>query len=211
MPYEHFQMSLDLCFATLWSNSMSTLLLVSSVPIKSIFGIFIYSVHSGTFLYNTCSSFQLWLFKQNPFSLDVKFNDDGTRIIASRLLIQAVNISDTNGEKEMVRALRNVCHQSSLNVSVFHPYFVFFDQVNKVYKHCPILGVLSVYMYQELGCVMWQYLIILKILYLRRKMLIQNGFFTFYTINKHFYMISEFFMPDNYTKVSEKEHHYGRA
>ena len=72
---------------------------------------------------------QLWLFKPNPFSLDVKFNEDGTRIIASRLLIQAVNISDTNGEKEMVRALRNICHQSSLNVSVFHPYFVFFDQV----------------------------------------------------------------------------------
>jgi hypothetical protein len=65
----------------------------------------------------------------------VKFNDDGTRIIASRLLIQAVNISDTNGEKEMVRALRNICHQSPLNVSVFHPYFVFFDQVSQLIIH----------------------------------------------------------------------------
>jgi hypothetical protein len=96
------------------------------------------------------------LFKQNPFSLDVKFNDDGTRIIASRLLIQAVNISDTNGEKEMVRALRNVCHQSPLNVSVFHPYFVFFDQVNKVYECFPMFEVLLVYVGEELGCVIWQ-------------------------------------------------------
>lgn len=72
---------------------------------------------------------QLWLFKPNPFSLDVKFNDDGTKIIASRFMIQAVNISDGNMEKEMVRDLRRICHESHLNVSVFHPYFVFFDQV----------------------------------------------------------------------------------
>ncbi|CAD7011709.1 unnamed protein product [Ceratitis capitata] len=40
-----------------------------------------------------------WLFPGNPFSLDVKFNEDETRIIASRFLIQAVNITDTNHEK----------------------------------------------------------------------------------------------------------------
>ncbi|KAJ9590428.1 hypothetical protein L9F63_016515, partial [Diploptera punctata] len=88
---------------------------------------------------------ELWLFKPNPFSLDVKFNEDGTRIIASRMLIQAVNISDTNGEKEMVRALRDICHQSPLNVSVFHPYFVFFDQFELVRPtsiQCMIIGAL---------------------------------------------------------------------
>lgn len=72
---------------------------------------------------------QLWLFKPNPFSLDVKFNADGTKIIASRFMIQAVNISDGNMEKDMVRELRKIAHDSPLNVSVFHPYFVFFDQV----------------------------------------------------------------------------------
>lgn len=44
-------------------------------------------------------------------------------------MIQAVNISDGNHEKEMVRALRQIAHDSPLNVTVFHPYFVFFDQV----------------------------------------------------------------------------------
>lgn len=69
-----------------------------------------------------------WLFPTNPFSLDVKFNDNGTKIIASRMLIQAVNITDTNHEKVMVQDLRQICKDSPLNVSVFHPYFVFFDQ-----------------------------------------------------------------------------------
>lgn len=51
------------------------------------------------------------------------------KIIASRFLIQAINISGTNHEKEMVKALRQVVSESPLNASVFHPYFVFFDQV----------------------------------------------------------------------------------
>lgn len=73
---------------------------------------------------------QLWLFKPNPFSLDVKFNEEGTKIVASRLMIQAVNISDGNMEKDMVRELRRIAHESPFNVTVFHPYFVFFDQVS---------------------------------------------------------------------------------
>uniref|UniRef100_A0A0A9X8T6 Patched domain-containing protein 3 n=3 Tax=Lygus hesperus TaxID=30085 RepID=A0A0A9X8T6_LYGHE len=74
----------------------------------------------------------LWLFKPNPFSLDVKFNEDGTRIIASRFMIQGVNISDANMEKDMVRDLRRIAKESDLNVTVFHPYFVFFDQFELV-------------------------------------------------------------------------------
>lgn len=73
-----------------------------------------------------------WLFPGNPFSLDVRLNDEETQIIASRFLIQAVNITDTNHEKEMVRDLRKICKDSPLNASIFHPYFVFFDQFELV-------------------------------------------------------------------------------
>lgn len=73
-----------------------------------------------------------WLFPGNPFSLDVRFNEEETQIIASRFLIQAVNITDTNHEKEMVRDLRKICKDSPLNASIFHPYFVFFDQFELV-------------------------------------------------------------------------------
>ena len=65
-------------------------------------------------------------------SLDVKFDKKGEHIIASRFLIQAVNISGTNQEKEMVKELRRICAESPLNASVFHPYFVFFDQFELV-------------------------------------------------------------------------------
>ncbi|XP_035436097.2 patched domain-containing protein 3 [Spodoptera frugiperda] len=75
---------------------------------------------------------ELWLFPANPFSLDVRFNEAGNRIVASRFLVQAVNISGTNHEKEMVKALREVVAKSPLNASVFHPYFVFFDQFELV-------------------------------------------------------------------------------
>lgn len=88
---------------------------------------------------------ELWLFPANPFSLDVKFNDAGNRIIASRFLIQAVNVTDTNQEKDMVIALRKICHESPLNASVFHPYFVFFDQfmlVRPTTIQCMIIGAL---------------------------------------------------------------------
>lgn len=67
--------------------------------------------------------------------MDVKFNEDETQIVASRFLIQAVNVSDTNHEKDMVKILRKVCDESPLNVSVFHPYFVFFDQVRIDYTY----------------------------------------------------------------------------
>uniref|UniRef100_A0A182VL42 SSD domain-containing protein n=1 Tax=Anopheles merus TaxID=30066 RepID=A0A182VL42_ANOME len=75
---------------------------------------------------------EIWLFPANPFSLDVKFNEAGTKILASRFMIQAVNITDTNHEKVMVKDLRQICKNSPLNATVFHPYFVFFDQFELV-------------------------------------------------------------------------------
>ncbi|CAH1990145.1 unnamed protein product [Acanthoscelides obtectus] len=75
---------------------------------------------------------ELWLAPSSAFSLDVKFDDAGEDIIAMRFLIQAVNISGTEHEKEMVRALRKICKESTLNCTVFHPYFVFFDQFELV-------------------------------------------------------------------------------
>ncbi|XP_060529201.1 patched domain-containing protein 3 [Cylas formicarius] len=76
---------------------------------------------------------ELWLAESSAFSLDVKFDEKNeNEIIAMRFLIQVVNISGTEHEKEMVRALRKISHDSPLNVTVFHPYFVFFDQFELV-------------------------------------------------------------------------------
>ncbi|XP_033320041.1 patched domain-containing protein 3 isoform X2 [Bombus bifarius] len=86
-----------------------------------------------------------WLSPKSSFSLDVKFDQAEEHIIASRFLIQAVNVSGTNQEKDMVKELRRICAQSSLNASVFHPYFVFFDQFELVKPtsiQCMVFGAL---------------------------------------------------------------------
>lgn len=88
---------------------------------------------------------ELWLYPNSAFSLDVKFDDTGEKIVASRFLIQAVNVSGTNQEKDMVKELRGICANSPLNASVFHPYFVFFDQfelVRPTSLQCMIFGAL---------------------------------------------------------------------
>ncbi|KAI4492180.1 hypothetical protein M0802_009986 [Mischocyttarus mexicanus] len=88
---------------------------------------------------------EIWLYSTSTFSLDVKFDENDEHIMASRFLIQAVNVSGTNQEKEMVKELRTICKDSSLNASVFHPYFVFFDQFELVRPtsiQCMIFGAL---------------------------------------------------------------------
>jgi len=50
-------------------------------------------------------------------------------IFCGRFVIQGAHIYNTNMEKQFVEELRAVCHASSYNVSVYHPYFVYFDQV----------------------------------------------------------------------------------
>ncbi|XP_058795764.1 patched domain-containing protein 3 [Phymastichus coffea] len=73
-----------------------------------------------------------FLYPTSTWALDVKFDDNTEHIVASRFLIQAVNVSGTNNEKDMVRELRQICEDSPLNATVFHPYFVFFDQFELV-------------------------------------------------------------------------------
>ena len=68
------------------------------------------------------------------YSQDVKFSQPDVHtqdisIIASRFLIQGAKIYNANDEKIFVEELREVCHGSKYNVTVFHPYFIYFDQV----------------------------------------------------------------------------------
>lgn len=75
----------------------------------------------------------------------MKFNEDHSRILASRFLIQAINITDTNHEKQMVKDLRAICKDSLVNMTIFHPYFVFFDQFELVRPtsiQCMVIGAL---------------------------------------------------------------------
>ena len=48
-------------------------------------------------------------------------------------MIQGAHIYDTNQEQKFVEELRAVCHASLFNVTVFHPFFIFFDQFLMVF------------------------------------------------------------------------------
>ena len=64
------------------------------------------------------------------YSEDIRFSEDNSRVIASRFIIQTVNISNSNEERDMAQSLRQIAKDQAphLNVTVFHPFFVFFDQ-----------------------------------------------------------------------------------
>lgn len=64
----------------------------------------------------------------NPYAQDVTFNEDYTRIIASRFIIQTFEILDANDDKDMMETLRKVALDAPFNVTVFNPFFIYFDQ-----------------------------------------------------------------------------------
>ena len=68
--------------------------------------------------------------KGDTNNLDVAFNEDYTRIIASRFVIQTYKIRDANEDKYMMETLRKVADESKFEVTVFNPFFIFFDQVS---------------------------------------------------------------------------------
>ena len=69
----------------------------------------------------------------SSYSQDVDFSDDGQHLIGARFMIQGAHIYDSNQEKHFVEELRSVCHQSPFNATVYHPFFIFFDQFLMVF------------------------------------------------------------------------------
>ena len=53
-----------------------------------------------------------------------------TEIVGSRFVLQGYRILNSRDEAKVVEELRNICHHSNYNVTVFHPYFIYFDQVH---------------------------------------------------------------------------------
>ncbi|XP_044014155.1 patched domain-containing protein 3-like [Aphidius gifuensis] len=68
----------------------------------------------------------------HPFSLDIHYDESGKHIIGSRYLIQARNVTGTLQQTAMLNELRQICKNSGLNATVFHPYFIFVDQFDLV-------------------------------------------------------------------------------
>ena len=52
-----------------------------------------------------------------------------TEIVGSRFVLQGYRILNSRDEAKVVEELRNICHHSNYNVTVFHPFFIYYDQV----------------------------------------------------------------------------------
>lgn len=62
-------------------------------------------------------------------SIDVAFDENKTRILASRFIIQGYDVKDLEEDKKMISNLRKIAEESPLDVIVYHPTFAYYDQV----------------------------------------------------------------------------------
>ncbi|XP_065559917.1 patched domain-containing protein 3-like [Artemia franciscana] len=107
----------------------------------------------------------------NEFALDVAFTENGGGIKGSRFLIQTVDLAGSNDEKDMVAELRRFCAESNLNATIYHPYFVFFDQflvvrstsIQTILVAGAIMTVISLIFIPNPFCALWVALAIVSI------------------------------------------------
>ncbi|CAH1781995.1 unnamed protein product [Owenia fusiformis] len=66
------------------------------------------------------------------YKLDIVFSDDGSAILASRILIQSRGQQNANQQREFMKEVRDIAKSSELKVTVFHPAFIFFDQYSVI-------------------------------------------------------------------------------
>jgi hypothetical protein len=73
--------------------------------------------------------------EENENALDIKFDKNYTTILSSRFFVQVVNVSTLNDDRRIMEFARQIADNSAYNVTVFNPYFVFFDQVRHSQTH----------------------------------------------------------------------------
>ena len=77
-------------------------------------------------------------------SADVKFNEEGTKVTASRLFLQTERIEDSQVELKMLLSLRELASSLPFKVILFHPLFFIFDQFAEVFNQTVICVCLCV-------------------------------------------------------------------
>lgn len=61
--------------------------------------------------------------------MDVEFDEDNTRIIASRMIFQTGNVKDVYEDVDMMLSYRKLAAESEFNVTAYNLLFGLFDQV----------------------------------------------------------------------------------
>ncbi|XP_018018957.2 patched domain-containing protein 3 [Hyalella azteca] len=68
----------------------------------------------------------------NRYRADIVFSEDNSRIVASRCLVQSVNVMNAINDRRLMQDLRQWADESKFNVTVYHPLFIFFDHLSVV-------------------------------------------------------------------------------
>lgn len=71
---------------------------------------------------------------KTPLRLNIKLSNDKSKITATRFMLQSEDVKNATMDMEFTRSLRQVADASSFNVTVFSPYFPFFDQYLQVWE-----------------------------------------------------------------------------
>jgi hypothetical protein len=67
---------------------------------------------------------------ENPTVLDIQFNEDGTEILASRFIVQVINMKDLNEVQKPMLVLREISKKyPQFHIISYHPQFVFAENV----------------------------------------------------------------------------------
>ena len=89
----------------------------------------------------------------SQYRLDLAYNENVTRILASRFLIQGQNIHSTRDQEKMVVEIRNICQNYSdqnFKATVFNSYFPYTDQYLTIFS-------------QSLQCILFTGLIVIGV------------------------------------------------
>ncbi|KAA0198227.1 hypothetical protein HAZT_HAZT002794 [Hyalella azteca] len=68
----------------------------------------------------------------NRYRADIVFSEDNSRIVASRCLVQSVNVMNAINDRRLMQDLRQWADESKFNVTVYHPMFIYFDHLTIV-------------------------------------------------------------------------------
>jgi len=98
-----------------------------------------------------------------PLYDDVVFSKDKSEILASRFFIQSNRINDAKEEVDMLYELRDIVDSAPFNVTIYHPFFGFFDQFSQVKEttmNCLIacfvcMSVITILFIPNKVCVVW--------------------------------------------------------
>ncbi|XP_023324202.1 patched domain-containing protein 3 [Eurytemora carolleeae] len=101
--------------------------------------------------------------KDTPLYGDVVFSPDKKSILASRFFLQSSRIRDAKEDVHFLKTVREIVDSAPFNVTIFHPFFQYFDQfslvlpttISCIVSCCICMSVITFFFIPNKICVIW--------------------------------------------------------